>query len=152
MRPSASAARVVSFHHLYQVLHSEDHAANLMIVWLLDNLIDSSQPERAHRVLLALFVANRAANELDLNVLADSVLSIAFTCSSHWNQLAQLLSAPSRNLGGVLEVLERLTVARTRLIGFELPSDLVRMSRRPAASTTARTAPPAMRRFLARPA
>lgn len=35
-------------------------------------------------------------------------------------------------------------VAITVLSGVELPSDFVRMSRIPAASTTARTAPPAM--------
>src|SRR5260221_4572694 len=57
-----------------------------------------------------------------------------------------LSSLPRRRAidAGFLSASRPATVARTTLCGFADPSDLVRMFAMPAASTTARTAPPAM--------
>ena len=45
---------------------------------------------------------------------------------------------------GVRSAFRPASVARTRLIGFDVPSDFARMSRMPASSSTARTPAPAM--------
>jgi hypothetical protein len=59
-------------------------------------------------------------------------------------QILELLAAQPRDRRRILEPSSPATVARTTLCGFADPSDLVRMFAMPAASTTARTAPPAM--------
>ena len=57
---------------------------------------------------------------------------------------ATVLSRSAATSSGRRSALRPATVAATRFTGLEVPSDLLRMSRMPASSSTARTPPPAI--------
>src|SRR3954453_7854599 len=149
----------------HQVTDAVQHAARLRGVLDLDRVADAAQPERAQRVELLLV---RAVLALDLRHLHDagassaaSVVpfaappsaspagapsSVSVAARSPPSPSTWLIERPrsSATSSGVRRDCSPATVAFTRLMGFCEPSDLLRMSWRPASSRTARTPPPAM--------
>src|SRR5438445_1397811 len=149
-----------------QVAHLEDHAAKRRRVGVLDRLVQAPQPQRGDGRLLVALVADGALAVGDServrpgrcrapgggrahagtgSAVGDAA-PVPIICSARRRPTMSSGRLPRSPATSCRErrLASAETVARTTLIGLLVPSDLVRMSWMPAASTTARIAPPEM--------
>src|SRR5215510_13322372 len=135
--------------------HLVDHAARFRRVRQLHRVPNPAQPHSLHGNPLRLVEANRAADQGHLQLLAGRCglfLLSSFGCpllrgGHHYAPTSSASSLPRYRAtsDGSFSSISPLKVARTTLCGFADPSDLVSTFWIPADSTTARTAPPAIR-------
>src|SRR5688572_6560620 len=126
--------------------HLVNHAADRIGVGQLNRVVDAAQTHPLDDRRLLLVESDRALDERHLDALR---LRRFLRCFFRHNYLIAAISSRSlprsrATAAGDLRHSSPLKVARTTLCGFAEPSDLVSTLCRPAASTTARTAPPAM--------
>src|SRR5690625_2588727 len=117
------------------MLHLEDHAAHTRIIVVLDRLVELPQPERPNGVLLILGIANRA--------LLPSHFQLRHRCAPYTIS-STLLPRRAATSSAVRSDSRPASVAFTMFTGLFEPSDFDNTSRTPAASSTARTGPPAI--------
>src|SRR6478609_1219261 len=148
---------------LHQVAHAMQHPARLGGVLDVDRVADLAQAQRFQRPALLRVGPVRALDLCHLHGVATSSsvgVSVAGASSASVGAPSRVsvaaLSPPRPRTwsmerprsfatsSGVRRDCSPATVALTRLIGFCVPSDLLRMSWMPASSSTARTPPPAM--------
>src|SRR3954453_15578192 len=131
--------------HLNEVTHLVNHAARLGRVLQLDRVANPQQAEALHHGLLRAAEPGRALHQRHLDggafrvgamIRHDYALVLARSASS--------LPRIRAIVDGSFSESSPWQVARTTLWALADPSDLVTMFPMPAASTTARTAPPAM--------
>src|SRR5690606_3952322 len=139
-------------------LHSDeagdeaDHALHLGRVLVLDSLTDPPQAERPQGSAVAPLGPDARPDLRDAQAAHSSTAAVAPTASvarapepvATPRTSGTLLSRRAATSSGRRSSLRPATVAATRFTGLEVPSDLVRMSRMPASSSTARTPPPAI--------
>src|SRR5687768_17055098 len=137
-----------------------DHAADLGTIFLDDDVADALQTQRAQRVALVLLASDAGLDLGDLELRHDAPApAAAFSSALAAASAMPSLPARSRAAGatsstvrprrlatssGDSSILRASTVAWTMLMAFDEPSDLLSTSCTPAASSTARTGPPAM--------
>src|SRR6185369_16535267 len=135
--------------------HLVDHAARFRRVRQFHRVPNAAQPHALHGNPLRLVEANRAADQCHLQLSAGrygllllGAPGCALLCGGHHyapNSSASSLPRYRATSAGSFRSISPLNVARTTLCGFGDPSDLVSTFWMPADSTTARTAPPAIR-------
>src|SRR5207247_7999981 len=154
---SDDGASLVHLFHVDQVPDLGDHAPDLRTIVLHHAVPDALQTERSHGGLLLAGTVDDAAalGHLELHdsppiwssaCLARRLASAASTASSIGRGATWWTSRPLSlaTSSGRRRPRRPATAACTMLIGLPEPRDLERMSLIPAASTTARTGPPAM--------
>src|SRR5262245_29699285 len=125
--------------------HLVNHAARRRRIRKLHGVIETAQPHAGHRLALSTVESDRAPHKRDLHALRTRRLR---TLLGHRYAPTSSASSLPRNRAtcdGSLRSIKPANVARTTLYGFADPSDFVSTFWMPALSTTARTAPPAMR-------
>src|SRR5690349_18679666 len=135
--------------------HLVDHAARFRRVWQLHRVPDAAQPHSLHGNPLRLVEADGTADQCDLHRFGSRSGLFLLGClgcallrgGHHYAPTSSASSLPRYRAtsDGSLRSINPLNVARTTLCGFADPSDLVSTFWIPADSTTARTAPPAIR-------
>src|SRR6187551_1510613 len=133
------------FLHRDEVANLMDHAARLGRICQLHRVVEASEPQTGHRLVLRPVEANRALHERDLEALAARLLCCLLSHRYAPTSSASSLPRNRATCAGSFRPIRPANVARTTLCGFAEPSDLVSTFWMPQLSTTARTAPPAMR-------
>src|SRR5687767_2890480 len=131
-----------------QMTHLVNHAARRRRIRQLDRVIQSAQPHALDNRRLLFVESDGTLHERHLEALRFGGFLRCFF-GHKIRQLFDDISSTSlprsrATAAGSLRHSRPLNVARTTLCGFAEPSDLVSTLCRPAASTTARTAPPAI--------
>src|SRR4029453_19386702 len=122
-----------------------NHAARLRRVRQLHGVIDASKSHPGDRLALRAVETDRASHQRHLHALGRRGLP---TLLGHRYAPTSSDSSLPRNratCAGSLRSINPANVARTTLCGFADPSDFVSTFWMPQLSTTARTAPPAIR-------
>src|SRR5438105_13057398 len=134
--------------------HLQNHSTRFRRVRQLHSVADAAQPHPFHRLALRPVEADRAPQECDLQFLRgrlrSSLTSRSLRCRLFGHRYAPTSSASSllrhrATSAGSFRSISPWNVARTTLCGLADPSDFVSTFWMPHDSTTARTAPPAMR-------
>src|SRR5207248_3001869 len=128
---------------LDEVTNLVDHASRRGRVLELDGVSDAPQTETLHNRSLRAVEPRGALHERHFDGAALGVSSMIRHDRAPESSSSSLPRRRAMNAGS-FKPSSPAIVARTTLCGFADPSDLVRMLAIPAASTTARTAPPAM--------
>src|SRR5687768_4096507 len=139
---NALAAFLLADRH--EVTDLVNHAARRRRVHQFDAAVDPAQPHALRRRRLRPVEADDALDERDLQLLRRVSLG---SLLGHYTPTISASSLPRMRAtkAGSLSPIRPLNVARTTLCGFAEPSDFVSTFWMPHDSTTARTAPPAMR-------
>src|ERR1700720_95000 len=126
--------------------HLVDHAARFGRVLQLHRVTDAAQPEAADDRELLTVEPDGAHRQRHLDGSTFCIRTlIGHKCYAPARTRSPISLPRSRaSIPGSFSESSPAIVARTTLCGFADPSDLVRMFVIPAASTTARTSPPAM--------
>src|SRR5215216_3499595 len=122
----------------------ENHAARLGRVGQFHRVADAAQAHPFHRLALRLVEPDRAPHQRDLQLLRGGLRRCLLGHDYAPTSSASSLPRQRATSAGSFRSISPLNVARTTLCGFAEPSDFVSTFWMPAASTTARTAPPAM--------
>src|SRR5215216_3527799 len=123
----------------------ENHAARLGRVGQFHRVADAAQAHPFHRLALRLVEPDRAPHQRDLQLLRGGLRRCLLGHDYAPTSSASSLPRQRATSAGSFRSISPLNVARTTLCGFAEPSDLVSTFWMPHDSTTARTAPPAMR-------
>src|SRR5699024_1253603 len=135
-----------------QVCHRCDHAAKLLAVAAHRAVAGVVESKRARGRPLAFVAAIRCTHLADRDIGHQTLTLPAVSSDSSCSALSRAAGATSSSdsprraatVSGDSRVRSALSTACTMLIGLAVPSDLVNTSRTPAASSTARTGPPAI--------
>src|SRR4029450_3768035 len=153
---AGDAASLVYLLHLDKVGDLEDHAEDLGTVLLDHGIPDPLEPEDPDRGPLRAGPADQGPLLGDLETGCHADCSFALPAPAPTAAAALCLATVTGDISarsrprasatswGRRSCFRPATVAWTMLIGLEDPSDLERTSETPAASSTARTGPPAM--------
>src|SRR5690349_5581636 len=146
----------VNLLEVHEVRDGLGHAADLGTILLDDDVADALETQRAKRVPLVLLATDRRTNLGDLELRHHAPTSAsagalasstpAFSARSSAAGATSSTVRPRRwaTSSGDSSMRRASTVAWTMLMALGEPSDLLSTSWMPAASSTARTGPPAM--------
>src|SRR5664279_4884334 len=140
---------------VHEMRDGVDHPAELRTIFLDDDVADALETQRAQRVALVLLAAGAGTGLGDLELghreatASASVFASAMPCLPALSRAAGATSSTVRprrwaTISGDSSRRSAATVACTMLMALDEPSDLLSTSWMPAASSTARTGPPAM--------
>src|SRR2546422_7587784 len=133
--------------HLYKMPDLQNHPTGLGGVWQLHRVANPAQTHPLHRLALRLVEPDRAPHERDFQLFRGRLRPALLRGGHRYAPTSSASSLPRYRAtsAGSFRSISPLKVARTTLCGFAEPSDFVSTFWMPADSTTARTAPPAMR-------